>query len=459
VGKEVCDLLVVFDPHIIIFSDKSCAIAYSGNTERDWGRWYRRAVERSARQAWGAERWIREHSDRLFLDPQCKRRYPYPLPDPANAVFHRIVVARGAGIRSYKELGGSGSLMVAPRITGEQHALPVDQGGFPFAIGDIDPGKGYVHVLDDTTLFVLLQTLDTIADFTAYLGRKERFARSGKLVMAAGEEDLLAHYLKNLGPDGEHDFVVPTKVQGAVFEEGIWKEFSTNPQRLAQLKANEISYAWDRLIEIFSQHAFNESSFFTTHPGFANQERLLRVLAAENRTRRRVLAASLFEILERTPPSLRATRVLVPQGTDHPYYVFLLLPWRTEKSEHENRLVRRNFLEACCLITRLKFPDAKQIVGLATESGRRSAGSEDLLLFDGDNWNPELEAEARRLQDDLGILKEPTMTPFRASEYPELPVVQRTAPPRTGQPGFAQSRNGPCPCGSGKRFKHCHGKT
>ena len=31
-------------------------------------------------------------------------------------------------------------------------------------------------------------------------------------------------------------------------------------------------------------------------------------------------------------------------------------------------------------------------------------------------------------------------------------------PERSRPPGAASSRNEPCPCGSGKKFKHCHGQ-
>src|SRR5215212_1771727 len=47
-GKEVCDLLVVFENHVIIFSDKHCAFPDSGDLLRDWGRWFRKAVKKSA---------------------------------------------------------------------------------------------------------------------------------------------------------------------------------------------------------------------------------------------------------------------------------------------------------------------------------------------------------------------------------------------------------------------------
>jgi len=37
-GKEVCDLLVVFDQDAIIFSDKDCEFPDSGNLRLDWSR-------------------------------------------------------------------------------------------------------------------------------------------------------------------------------------------------------------------------------------------------------------------------------------------------------------------------------------------------------------------------------------------------------------------------------------
>ena len=50
-GKEVADLLVVFDDDILIFSDKDCAFPNTGNLRLDWSRWYRRAILRSAERS------------------------------------------------------------------------------------------------------------------------------------------------------------------------------------------------------------------------------------------------------------------------------------------------------------------------------------------------------------------------------------------------------------------------
>src|SRR5262245_30585272 len=111
-GQELCDLLVVFEDHIIVFSDKDCDFPNTGKLQLDWNRWFKKAVEKSAQQLWGAERWIRQYPDRIFLNPQATKPFPLSLPNPQNATIHRVLVAHGASKRCKQALGGSGSLMI-----------------------------------------------------------------------------------------------------------------------------------------------------------------------------------------------------------------------------------------------------------------------------------------------------------------------------------------------------------
>lgn len=67
-GKELCDLLIVFDKHIIIFSDKDCAYGNSGDALVDWRRWYKKAIQKSAEQLIGAKNWILHYPDRIAVD-------------------------------------------------------------------------------------------------------------------------------------------------------------------------------------------------------------------------------------------------------------------------------------------------------------------------------------------------------------------------------------------------------
>jgi hypothetical protein len=57
-GRELCDLLVVFGSHVLIFSDKHCAYKDTGQVIVDWPRWYRKAVLASIKQLYGAESWL-----------------------------------------------------------------------------------------------------------------------------------------------------------------------------------------------------------------------------------------------------------------------------------------------------------------------------------------------------------------------------------------------------------------
>lgn len=103
----------------------------------------------------------------------------------------------------------------------------------PFMIGQIDPGKGFVHILDDTTLDVLLGTLDTVKDFVEYLSQKERLITAGKLGYAASEEDLLAYYLRQFGSDPWCAFALPKGANVICVDEWLWLGYQRHPQRLA----------------------------------------------------------------------------------------------------------------------------------------------------------------------------------------------------------------------------------
>lgn len=448
--KELCDLTVVFGRDIIIFSDKNCAFPNSGDIKEDWDVWFKRAIAESANQAWGAERWIKNFPQRIFLDSQCKKVFPYGLPDMKTANFHIVLVAHQISKACKDFHGGSGSLM----ITNDSGLISA----MPFVIGDLDKSKTFVHVLDDTSLDLVMKNVDTIADFVGYLSKKEKFFRSSIKIMSSGEEDLLAYYLKNIDEQEEHDFILPDeKTDSVFFDESIWEGFEANPQRIAQKKADEISYFWDSLIESFSRHALSGTQYFKQESNFELSEKILRFLAKTSRFERRILSKSFIEILEKTPKHLRMIRCIPPIKKDDPYYVFLLFPWKDDKPENSNRTVRAAYLEACCKVVKHCFPDAIDIVGLATESGRGASGSEDAAYLDARLWTKEMDDEAKKLQKDLGIFVNPDYQFVHDEEYPES----------EGKEDDFQilnnPRNKPCPCGATKptgspvKYKHCCG--
>lgn len=438
-GKEVCDLLAIFGNHIFIFSDKSCEFPNSGDLNLDWARWYRRAILKSADQVLGAERWIRNYPDRLFLDADCTKPFPIRIPPQDVAIYHRIVVAHGAGPHCRNAMGGSGSLMLMPT---ERGPLP------PFAIGAISPDDHYIHVIDDFTLDVVLNTLDTAPDVAQYLERKEAFIESGRLAGVAGEEELLAYYLQRTDAEGNHSFEIDQSLDFVVIDEGLWERFSNHPDRQAQVRADKISYAWDSLIDKFAEHTLSGTQYYSSGGSISDQEEGFRIIASENRTRRRLLSESLSEVLSRGDTQLRAARVHGPFSAGDPYYVFLSLQWPPDKTEEDYREVRRGLLESYCLVVRSKFADADRIIGIATEPLTVRGRSEDFAYFDGTDWSEVSQIEALRLQKELGILEVTADFNGVVSEYPSWLDPKLMA---------GRYRNQPCPCGSGRKLKKCHG--
>ena len=443
-GKEVADLLVVFENHIIIFSDKHIHFEKTEQIEVGWGRWFRKAVLKSAQQVWGAERWIRQFPNRLFLDKQCKTPFPIDVPDPSKATFHRVVVAHDASRVCRDHFGGSGSLMLDSRLVGEEQHLQR-----PFVIGRIEEKRGYVHVFDDTSLDVVMGYLDTVSDFVAYLTSKETFLMGAIHVRAAGEEELLGEYVRQLNREGEHDFVIPKGASHVLFPEGLWKKFLSSDERKAQVRANEVSYSWDLLTEKFLHHLMSGTQYTSTHPGINVQEKSFRWLARENRTRRRMLAESLHELLGKTPINYRASRLIQPSRPGDPYFLFLLLPRYPSIEEKDYRRVRGQMLQEYCMVVKLHHPDAQNVIGIATETLNDSENrSEDFIHFDATEWNENLKRQAQASKRDLGIFV--NVKPF-AGRIQEYPVDEE----KTKR--VSVSRNSPCTCGSGKRFKRCHG--
>lgn len=435
-GKELCDLVVVFDNNILLFSDKHCAFPENEDIEVAWRRWYRRAIEGSVRQLFGAEAWIRRFPDRIFLDKCCTRRFPFPIPDASSARFYRLAVTRGAYPKCKEFFGraSSGSLMINTGVRGAEH---LDR---PFQIGDVSPGRGFIHVLDELTLNVLMKELDTISDFVGYLERKEAFLlQSDHLVVAPGEEELVAIYLKGINKKSEHVFpAIPEDRRNVLIEEGGWEGLVRCREYQNKKKADQISYFWDSLIEGFVTHGRNHAgaSLADSPDAVADFEPALRVMAAESRLRRRHFATQLLEVLNTdVKPGQRLTRLGSVEEFPDTAYLFLVMPQPTFMSDYDAYFrVRTQFLLACCKVAMLYRPNARRIVGIATEPRAPDGRSSVLiLLVAGDRgWTQEQLAEARQLQTTHHILANETTTSvsIKEREYPDVGIVRTAKPPR-----------------------------
>lgn len=454
-GKELCDLLVVHGNDVIIFSDKSCKFPDTGKLHVDWCRWFRHAVLNSAKQVYGAERWLKEHPDRLFLDRSCTQKFPLNLPAVQDIHFHRVAVALNAGDRCRRELHGNGGLMLMPNIVGESHVDSQDAQFTPFAVGQVDPCRGLIHVLDDATLDILLRELDTVSDFLGYLKCKEELISSGRLAKASEESDLLAVYLTHTDYAGQHGFPPLPDNSNLLVDARNWNSLSQNPQYIAKKHADKISYVWDRIIEELSGHAVNGTLVYDP-PSFRQTELSLRVMASESRFARRRLSDFLRGILEDTPKDRIGIRTILPEGSSGIIYVFVAMSnigW----PEDRFRKYRRNYLGLYCRVVASQHKGVQRFVGLATEVGLGPERSYDLVYLEPGEWSKEMEAEAKQMQDQTKMFTHFKKKHFHASEYPQVEMMPDLLPMRRSARSGKTGRNEPCPCGSGKKFKKCCG--
>ncbi len=423
-GKELCDVLVVCGDDILIFSDKSCAFPDSGDLKVDWCRWFRKAVWESAAQTWGAERWIRTFPNLIFLDRACTKPFPLRLPSPDKMRVHHVLAAHNVSDCIAQHYSGSSpSLMFNSELAGRDH---FDQSRcIPFNIGWLDKDRPFVHVLDDHSLTVILGALDTITDFVKYLRAKEvllvSLRDSGRRFMYYGEEDLLAFYLFNT-KDDEHYFDVPDVADvpasdGMCVQEGEWRRLIKNPKFQAGQEQRLVSYFWDGVIERLTKYiAYNNKRGLT----LADRESALRFLARENRIGRQTLATVLIEMLKITEHGCDRRSVVKARDPDAPYYAFFLYDRRPGQSDQDYRESRAGLLEDFCFIAKVMHPDARYIVGFATETGEDSPiRSEDLIAIDVRNWTDEDQVYWQSEQDRTGVLTRSKMTELWTTEFPD----------------------------------------
>lgn len=451
-GKELCDLLVVCGDDVLIFSDKHIQWSSGIDINVAWSRWYRKAIGKSVAQINGAARYLRDHPDQLFLDAACEDRFPIALPAAGRRRVHLIAVALGASeacAEHRKE--PPGYFIIDPALKGEDHTNTGAQGFKPFAIGDVQPDGGFVHVFNEPALDLLASELDTVTDFTRYLTRRERIIRSGRLQRVAGEQELLAHYLLSGGPDEEHDFRRPgggewQEGEKLAISAGTYAALSAQPGYQARREADKVSYSWDRLLRLFTDSILKGDAEGAAgqEPDPSEIERGLRSMALEPRLSRRLLGGSVADAMKTAEDKKadRFSRNIVPtahSADETVGFVFLILAHHGEvpgPAYDEYRKLRRVMLRGYCLKMLQDNRNLKRAVGIGIDASSkvtgRTGGSEDFYAMQIDTWSPELDKQTEELKKDFGLLKSENVTHGTVSvdEFPRVAEDNRPAPRR-----------------------------
>jgi hypothetical protein len=416
-GRELCDLLVIFEDQIIVFSDKHCEFHTHADLKVSWQRWYRKAILKTVNQLFGAEKWITEHIDRLFLDSKCAQRFPVSLTSEKQYRVHLVAVTRGSAhaTAAYFGSGASGSYIVNTSLTGDQHLTT------PFEVGFPDSRRRFAHVFDEVSFDLLMAEIDTISDFVAYLSRRQDFLMGATKIFAAGEEELLAQYFLNTDENGHCFRNWEQHYENAVFREGGWREINRGARFSARRETYEQSYFWDSLIRFFIDQLGRTTLDGPRILPMSDLEECVRDMASENRFRRRLLSDSARTVFGRElEPGSRYLRIIEPINSDGRVYVFLAFAAHVGWSGERYSVVRKECLMTACWVAKWKYPESRCIVGLAHEPAGTASTSFDVavLKLGSEPLSSEELAELEPLRKKWRILEKPIWTKENIDEFP-----------------------------------------
>ncbi|MDE0694504.1 MAG: hypothetical protein OXH76_01560, partial [Boseongicola sp.] len=371
---------------------------------------------------------------RVFRDRGCTRPFPIGLPPEEVRRVHRVVVANGSAKPCLKHTrSSSGCLIIRPGVKGDSHWTNRSGEPEPFVIGDVDPDGSFVHVFNEAALEIVMDELDTVSDFAGYLAKKAAFVRSGDLVEAHGEENLLAYYAIRINDDGDHDFVVEDGKVPISIDSRQYDKFVMDPQYQARKFANEISYLWDRLISRFTNHLLDGTSIMPEGQDFDlhKLELGVRQMALEPRFFRRMHAKAIAEALEIGKGADKFVRVIMnPTGEKACKTAFFILTvkyldWMETKGGYEAYREVRSMIAMIYARGLLeRHSHLRRVVGISCEPPDQGRGSsEDLVYAEQNDWTDQQREEIQNDCKAAEVLQNMNERPIRGQEFPEHAVV------------------------------------
>ncbi len=365
-GKELCDLLVVFDNIAIVWQIKDLK-------RREDGQYKQSEVEKNTRQVLGAKR-------QLF-----ELKTPVQLTNPRR-----------------------GSEKFDPDSISDIYLISVLMGQPPRRAKGIEHRSGsQIHIFSREFTSIVLAELDTIRDFVEYLKEKERvFSAECNLIVEGGEKNLLAEYLfrgKSLEQfnTGERSWL----------ENGTWDNLVESTAYLKRTEANRQSYIWDHLID-------------RAHEGSNKYERVARELARPARFERRLLGRTFLErrnAANRAPEGAML-RHMMPGGDSTYVFLFADPPEGTGGS----REPRRTMLSNMCFVARGMSEASDKVIGIATEKTLKREHSLDYHVLYLPEWTADAQSQMELLQRELGIFANPSKTWEEDDEFPGFEPIDFT---------------------------------
>jgi hypothetical protein len=451
-GKEVCDVLSVFKDDVFLFFDRESR--KFDNPEQDlqlqWTRWKKEVIDKQLHTAEGARKYILE-GGKLFLDKN--QQLPFPVTMPASPVIHIIIVAHGAkeACKNASTYNISGSLGMIYHSRLETETLPQE----PFTLQL--PTQNPVHVFDSHNLEIILNELDTVYDFAAYLKSKEEAIRQLDFLGYCGEEDLLAHYFTNYDESTNAYSVnlVKQEANGLFIQEGEWESFITSKPYQARKEANVKYRFWDDMLQRTAQNALEGT--VGGNGNVFDYQSAINEMAMEPRFFRRELSSFMLQSIVNFPEhftDMARNLSFMPSFYPDKGYVFLQVkPPDTVTFENDYRNKRQALLEIACGAAKNKYTHLTKVIGIGIDAPKYSKQmAEDFILLDCKDWSEKERREYEQLNETWKFFQTSAMTQYFQTPT-DFPRASRPSvkPPKIG-------RNGPCFCGSGTKYKKCCGK-
>lgn len=378
-GDELCDVLIVCDPHVIVVSVKTVEKKDREPTLVDFERWQRKAIDGSIRQIYGAQKWLASATRVVRSDGSPGLL----LPAKERRKIHRIAVAFGC-----------------------PEGCLVSSGQF---------GKGYVHVLTETGVHEILGELDTITDLVDYLAAEEALAERGCAVFQTGTQaDLLAWYLHN-------GRTFPGDANLLYVDDTVWDALRNSPEFRRRKEADTESYVWDQIIEYLSGQDLQPSA--EAGPELTNIEIALRVMARETRLSRRILGRGLgnFHSQKRGRP-LRSRIMVATSGV-----LYTLVRFFPEESPEQRRAALGNR----CFNARHEIGCGTIALGIGLMEHEPNLWSvTDVIYFDLGDWSAGDDEKAAALKAEHGYFQKVAKREIHENEYPAAGemVILRSGP-------------------------------
>lgn len=326
VGKELSDLLIVFGSEIVIFSDKLTVFQTENDVNIAWGRWSKRAISDSIKQLIGAKKWIIKHPEKIFLDHDCKKKFPF-LEGKDIFNFHLIAIANG--------LPSTKRIIIN---TSKAEKLPFEV--------ENNHSNHFIHIFDTEAFKNLTIELDTSSDFINYLNARRETLLNVSDIYCVGEENLLAEYLLR---EDITSSVFKNK-KGKIVSDCEYNELINSHDYKNGKILDKKSYIWDYLIDNLATHIMQGSLITYIDISLDEKKMLIEKMASYDRLLRRELSLNIMNKYASTPPEAMSSFTYVEPDHVFTFIIAPYLPYRIHAKLNHNEYIsiRLNILQAYC---------------------------------------------------------------------------------------------------------------